>query len=179
MPPKSKKVVNELSKPVVSEQQLAEAKKVLKDAENKKRFQSNMRFALQQEDVWDRYLVKPMAARKEYLEAWVARQLVSDERYAKQWTGKKSLQSEQATGLGWSWVSKHKLVNEWGEKKFQARKDAGKLIKRADPETGLSDDDNAEFKLVVEQGLEMEAKIHITCSRFVLSDQILLLKCEI
>ena len=53
-----------MEQPVVSDQQLAEAKKVLKDAENKKRIQSNMRFALQQEDVWDRYLVKPMAARK-------------------------------------------------------------------------------------------------------------------
>ena len=148
--------VDVLGMPESTPETLAAAQKLLKDEAQRKRCQSNMRFALQQAGTWDAYLSKPMPHRKLFFESWCAREFVSDSKRARKWEGNKRLQTEKTGYVGWEWCSKKKLVDEWGEVKFRAKLDLKKLVKRADPDTGLSDEDNAEFKLVKEGGQETE-----------------------
>lgn len=65
-------------------------------------------------------------------------------------------QTKKEGGLGWEWASTNKCIYEWCEVKFNAKRAAGKLEPRADPDTGLTYDDNAEFRVDTEFGSERE-----------------------
>ena len=49
------------------------------------------------------------------------------------------------------------MVREWGLTKFTNKLNSGRLRRRADPDTNLSDDDNAEFRYIYDHGTDMEA----------------------
>ena len=103
-----------------------------------------------------------MKTKREYFQKWVADNLTSNDRLARQWQGQKKLVTSQEAGRDWGWKSKAFLVSEWGEVKFKNKLKSGRLMSRADPDTLLEDEDNAEFKWNYDHGSEMETH-HKTC----------------
>ena len=143
-------------KPAVSNEALQKAQDLIEQQEMAKKVRDNLRYALQSDGTWDAYLEMPIAERKSWMEAWAGAQIDKGTKQSKVWLTCKTLSTTKNAGFGWEWCSKKKCVDEWGLTKFLAKKASGKLQKRADPDTGLSDDDNAEFRLKREYGSEME-----------------------
>lgn len=70
--------------------------------------------------------------------------------------GQRVLGTEKKAGSTFQWVSKVKLEEVWGKAKTAARLERNVVERRADPLTGLDDDENAEYKLVIDGGEDMD-----------------------
>jgi len=85
--------------PNVSADDVAKAKNILDDEKQEKRIRSQMRFDLQQKEVYDDYLACPMGERKKHLIRWMAGQLNSTEsKKTKNWSGVEKLTTEKKSG---------------------------------------------------------------------------------
>ena len=125
----------------------------MQDEKAKKRANSNLMYYLKYHGNKEAYDASPQQVRKDFFVAWFADKLKNGETTS---SGSKDIGTSKEDGREYKWVSKHFLVKAFGKEKAEARIASGKMLNRADPLTGLSDEWNIEYKSFLDVGSEME-----------------------
>ena len=143
--------------PVVSEQELNEAKQLLEDAAQKKRARSNLSYYLQINGLTDSFEAMEKDEKTKYMTSWFA-QRVTEKKGELTNTLKTvkegSINTER--GRAFIWVTKEKMEIEIGKEAAKEKIASGKLQTRPDPDTGSTSEHAKEYKLYRTVGSEME-----------------------
>ena len=134
---------NDLPKPPVTPTQLAKAKQALSDAEAKKRANSNMHCWLDRKGWKKKFHKLTPEEKREFFLCWFADSLEKGEVNAKGHKTVGLMRTKKEIG---QWWSKKRLYDTYGAVKAENK--MAKLPKRADRDTGLDDDENAEWYVI-------------------------------
>jgi hypothetical protein len=156
MPPKNKSAAA-VAKPIVSETDLAAARKLLESADEKKRQKSNLDYFLKKNGITRDFDRKSATAKREYLEAWFGARL-AETRGKLNSTVTESFGSSHESQVAYSWMSKQALIDQFGEKKAMNKINSGKLATQPDPDTGLDGEWDVEYKVFAETGKDVESR---------------------
>ncbi|CAK0858470.1 unnamed protein product [Prorocentrum cordatum] len=141
----------------IEDSQLAKAKELLADAEQRKRAQSSMVHFLQAHNKKEQYDHSPDDVKKEFMSAWFAQHLAEKRTKATMKQSQKVQHSIQSHHQ-FTWMSKQTMINHFGEQKTNDKISSGKLEVRADPDSGPMDEWNAEYKIWNDSGGRSDRK---------------------
>lgn len=164
MAPKAKKAGKKsapppLEMPVVSAEDLAEAKTILQAEKEMKRQRSNMSYWLEAQGLKNQYNNKSTAAKQEFLQSWFADKLAS-KRTELSSTCSQSHATTTITNNDFTWMSKQELINTFGAEKAQAKIDSNVLAHRPDKDTGDDGEWRREFRICRDTGGDHEMHTH-------------------
>lgn len=138
----------------MSEGDLEKAKLHMANKESAKRCRSSMSYWLAQNGMKDEYDDAPIHEKKKFILHFASEQLKKE--------GEKTMQTEEVHNFSnkkarnFRWMSLEILQREIGKNKANNKVASGKLLSRPDPDTGLDDEDNREYKIYEDVGGEEE-----------------------
>lgn len=137
----------------VSEQELEQAKSVVKDEEEKKRQNSKLQYWLGQRGAKDGFKDMPAAERKEYFWRWMAAQMKQGKTAE---VGKKTHSTTELNKDKFIWLCKKELEDRFGEVKAAGKMKSCKS--RPDRDSGGTDSESLEYKICVDEEEKIEAE---------------------
>lgn len=139
--------------PVVSDAEVQAAKAALKDADEKRRQNSNMHYYLACSGKKNAYEALTTAEKKEFFLKWFAKK-VSEGKASSTHHEKVAIVNEK--GEDWAWWGKETMIRELGEQKALSKIASGSLQHRPDPDTGKDGEFDREYKVYVGKGKSLE-----------------------
>ena len=141
---------------LVSASDLAAAEAVLQNDAQMKKARSNMTYWLRLHGYDQDYFAKNATAKREYLAMWQADKMSSGNRTRVE---EKTVTSESSSGRKFVYMAKQQLINEYGEAKALAKIRSGALEHQPDPDSGLDDEWNREYKIWTTGGKEIDSDV--------------------
>jgi len=87
---------------------------------------------------------------------WQAEKMASGNRTKVE---EKTVTSESSSGRSFTYMAKQQMINEYGEAKALAKIGSGKLEHQPDPDSGLDDEWNREYKIWAKGGKEIDSDV--------------------
>ena len=121
-----------------------------------------MKYWLENQDMYDTYLKAPMTEKRNFMGSFMANEMKTNKKARVQWFGTETVSTQKEAAHMFEWMSKKAMIDRFGEKKALSKiehykKDENKADRvRPDEDTGLDDDDNAEFKVYTDTGGDRE-----------------------
>lgn len=139
--------------PLVSDADLAKARKALEDKDHKKKFRSNMSYWLECRGLKSTYESSSMAERKEFLLRWAADRISMGKTTV---DTDRIVATESTAGAAFEWMGKETMYTKLGANKAQAKIDSKILQERPDRDTGLMGEWSTEYKVYTDNGAKNE-----------------------
>ena len=147
--------------PQVSNKDLMNARKLLDDKAEKMKQRTSLQYWLMKNKCKDLYDKSGMDSKKDFMERWFANKMAGNLGYGKKsQNSTQKISSMKETQCVWKWMCWEEMKMEFGEAKAKNKVDSGILEWRADPDTGLLDFHNKEWKVWVETGSNKEQDEH-------------------
>ena len=163
---KSKIKADKLTVPSVSNADLEKSRKVLEDMAERKRSRSSMLHSLKDKKQQDQYEKWSTNDKFDILCAWHADRAVNAASSSKT---KRKVEVDVQNKAKYKMMIMKQMVDEWGEEKAQMK--ATHCKRYADPDTGINDDINGEYKVTLHSGERTQSDKRSTELEYLHADQ--------
>ena len=149
--PKSGAEKKPIVEPIVSEAEFDKAAKILESEEELKRARSDLSYFLNKQGVYDQYKGWDKHKKKEFTIKFFADKLSNPTTKAS-FRNFKVAETVEKAADNFVWMSKKKMIDEFGPEKTSNKISSNKLETQPDPDTGLTGEWDLEYKVWTKGG---------------------------